>query len=420
MSIAKTSFTASKNFERLLLFLSNGITPEDSLEEFRRVPLFNLLLFLGIFCFSGFSFITVLSGNFLFAGIELAMALLFIVGYFISRSRGIAQWASLALLSAFYLFFIVLGITGGPDGNGYLWIYTFPLMSSFLAGPRRGTLWSASLITILLAAVLSFPENQYIAEYHPTRLIRLTASFSIVTLFSFITDGIIIYSFHKMHEMKRKLEITITELHQSREELQQQAIHDGLTGIYNRRFFNQTITTWTIQAKRHNSYTALFMIDVDYFKKYNDCFGHLKGDSVLKSVSVAIQKSLRRESDMVFRYGGEEFVVMLTKTTPKTTRELSEKIMHNIRRCNILHPESPYGVISISMGVVEWDSMEDIVAEEFIERADSALYKAKANGRNRIEFYAPQTEDPMITSNDITEMAKKVQGRESQASRQNA
>lgn len=373
--------------EKILLFLSNGVTPEDSLNEFRRIPLFNLLLFIGMATFSGFALHGAATGHYLYSSLEMIVSIILLGTYIVTRHHGIPRWASLGMLTFFYIFMITMGITGGPDGNGYLWIYSFPLAAIFLSGPRRGVIWSISLLTIILTVTFLFGDSPYVQSYPMPLVIRICACYVILLIFAGFTDSILLYTYRQMHLMRSKLEETILELNQSREELQQQAIHDGLTGIYNRRFFNQTITTWTIQAQRHESSTALFMIDVDKFKRYNDRFGHLKGDTVLKTVADALQKALRRESDMVFRYGGEEFAILLTKTTNEMTRKIADTIMENIRRCNIPHPDAPTGKISVSIGVAEWNpESEEIFSEEYIEVADEALYEAKAAGRNRIVY----------------------------------
>ncbi len=377
----------SARVEKILLYLSNGVTPDVSLDEFRRTPLFNLLLILGMIFFAFYSLITLFSGDYFFGVIKLVITIFFSVTFVATRKIGIPSFASPAIVSLFYLYFIFIGVTGGPSGNDYVWMYVFPAIAAFLSGPRRGTLWSLSLITIIIAITSFFPELPLVKTYNTVELTQICGAYVLVVIFAGATDAILLYSFIKMFEMKSTLEATITELHASREELHQQAMHDGLTGVYNRRFFNQTITTWTIQAQRHKSQTALLMIDVDYFKKYNDRYGHLKGDEVLKTVAETIQATLRRESDMVFRYGGEEFAVLLTKTTPETTRKVSESILYAIRRCNIPHPDSSFGTVSISIGVAEWEpQQESIFAEDFIGIADSALYEAKGAGRASIIY----------------------------------
>lgn len=372
----------SARIEKILLFLSNGVTPEVSLDQFRRTPLFNLLLLLGMFFFATFSLITVCYGDYFYGAIKLSVTVFLLIIYLNTRKRGIPKIASPLIVSLFYLYFIFIGITGGPSGNDYVWIYTFPPIAAFLSGPRKGTLWSLSLITIIIAGTNFFPDIPLVKSYSAIEFAQISGAYLLIVILSAATDAILLYSFIKMQEITASHEATIRELNASREELHQQAIHDGLTGVFNRRYFNQTITSWTIQAQRHDSATALLMIDVDYFKKYNDLYGHLKGDETLKSVADSIQSSLRRESDMVFRYGGEEFTVLLTKTTTEMTRKITESILHSIRRCNIPHPDSQLGTVSISVGVAEWEPQrETLFAEDFIGIADSALYEAKAAGR---------------------------------------
>jgi len=377
----------SDRMEKLLLFFSNGITPESSLDEFRRTPLFNILILLGFTFFLIFGVVTISSGNTLFGIGEIGVATTLFATFILTRNKPVPRWASSTVLLVFYFAFLFLGVTGGPDGNGYLWMYTFPAAAMFLTGPKIGTIWSLSLVAFLFGITSALQGATHVISYDNSHFLRIAGSYTLVVLFTAATDVVLIYSFVKIREIQVRLETTIAELNESREELQQQAIHDGLTGVFNRRFFNQTITTWTIQAQRHHSHTALLMIDVDNFKKYNDRFGHLKGDMVLKTVAETIQGVLRRESDMVFRFGGEEFTVLLTKTTDETTRKITESILHSIRRCNIPHPDSATGTVSVSIGVAEWDpTVESIFTEDFIEIADSAMYDAKMAGRARIIY----------------------------------
>jgi diguanylate cyclase (GGDEF)-like protein len=158
------------------------------------------------------------------------------------------------------------------------------------------------------------------------------------------------------------------ELAEANRELLMQAGEDSLTGIGNRRSFDSTLNTAWAEAQRRQEGLALIMIDVDHFKLYNDTLGHLAGDTCLREVATELRRSLRRPEDQIFRYGGEEFVVILGNTDAVGARHCAESLRHAIVKRSIAHP---HGVVTISLGVA-------------VARADTALYRAKEEGRNRV------------------------------------
>lgn len=124
------------------------------------------------------------------------------------------------------------------------------------------------------------------------------------------------------------------------DELRSQAYLDGLTGIYNRRYFDNVLSIQLAQHRRKLSPLAVLMIDIDYFKKYNDTFGHLAGDDALRKVASALKHSVR-EADMVARYGGEEFVVLLADTDINGAVTVAKNILHHVLELDIAHPKLP-------------------------------------------------------------------------------
>lgn len=161
---------------------------------------------------------------------------------------------------------------------------------------------------------------------------------------------------------------------------------DGLTNVYNRRFFNDQIKKELARAKRYNHTLALIMIDIDNFKHFNDTNGHLVGDKVLKIFAELLKNSVR-DDDLVARYGGEEFVVVLPYSDVKKGAVVAEKI----RREVLLTPfpageKQPLGKFSISLGVA--DTSKGVERpRDLISMADQALYKAKEQGRNQTAIY---------------------------------
>ena len=167
--------------------------------------------------------------------------------------------------------------------------------------------------------------------------------------------------------------------------LKQEAITDSLTGIYNRRFFDEHCKMALGQAKRHKLPLSVFMVDIDFFKQYNDHYGHIEGDRTLTSVARTLKSQASRATDIVARYGGEEFVLMLPNLTQEYAMQFAEKLREAVWRLAIPHSKSKaYGQLTISIGFCSGVPDDDGGITDFLDRADSALYRAKENGRNQI------------------------------------
>ncbi|BCS88286.1 GGDEF domain-containing response regulator [Pseudodesulfovibrio sediminis] len=170
---------------------------------------------------------------------------------------------------------------------------------------------------------------------------------------------------------------------------------DGLTGIANRRCFDDTLVREWVRNGRDDRPIGLLMIDIDHFKKYNDSLGHVVGDTCLCSVARAIQAATHRPGDLVARYGGEEFAIILPNTDYEGACSVAEAIHTNLAKCNLHHPcshetESVTVSIGVSSGVPNCSNSP----EHLLKAADNALYLAKQSGRNRTKSVnLPRTKD---------------------------
>ena len=161
---------------------------------------------------------------------------------------------------------------------------------------------------------------------------------------------------------------------------------DALTGVPNRRSFDARLAQSACCAS-----VGMLMIDVDLFKNYNDSLGHLAGDKCLVAVARAMQATLYRHDDTLFRYGGEEFAVILEDVVAQQALAVAERIMDRIRSLRLPHPDSavaPY--VTVSIGVAVARRGEGCSGAELVARADKALYRAKAGGRDRICLYGDE------------------------------
>ncbi|MBS4097135.1 MAG: PleD family two-component system response regulator [Sulfuricella sp.] len=167
--------------------------------------------------------------------------------------------------------------------------------------------------------------------------------------------------------------------------LESLALIDGLTGIPNRRRFDETLESAWKRAQRESTPLALIMTDIDYFKPYNDNYGHGAGDHCLKTVAKALHNSLARPNDMVARYGGEEFVAVLPDTDAEGARQLAERWCAAIAALKLPHRFSAVADhVTVSAGYAALDPVHGQSPKEFLEMADKMLYRAKEQGRNRV------------------------------------
>jgi diguanylate cyclase (GGDEF)-like protein len=166
--------------------------------------------------------------------------------------------------------------------------------------------------------------------------------------------------------------------------LRQAFMHDALTGLYNRSYFNEQIGVRVAAAKRNGQPLSLIMVDVDHFKRYNDAFGHLKGDACLAAVAAALSGVVRRPGDFIARYGGEEFVIVLPDTGPNDAQALAERARDAVMRLRI-EAVAPSRYVTVSAGcATATPSGQAFSIDMLVETADAALYQAKAAGRNLV------------------------------------
>ncbi len=190
--------------------------------------------------------------------------------------------------------------------------------------------------------------------------------------------------FRSSIEKVGELELTTSTLESKNIHLKQLSYQDALTGIPNRRNFEYVISReWQAALVRKDCLSVL-MIDIDFFKQYNDTYGHLAGDEALKKVAQAIKSALFRVSDVCARYGGEEFVVVLPDTNTENAYAICERVMHAIAMCDIPSQTEIGSLLSVSIGCFTGIPEPGFTYDQFILKADQALYKAKKDGRNRI------------------------------------
>ena len=168
--------------------------------------------------------------------------------------------------------------------------------------------------------------------------------------------------------------------------IEELSLKDELTQAYNRRFFNQTFSKELQSARRKGEIFCIAMLDIDYFKNYNDTYGHVQGDKALQSVVTHLSEKLQRAGDYLFRIGGEEFIIIYSDMKSfKEAQDFSSKVVKAVENIQIEHKTSECSnVLTISLGLLSLSSSVRMDNEQILERIDELLYRAKDSGRNQV------------------------------------
>jgi diguanylate cyclase (GGDEF)-like protein len=209
------------------------------------------------------------------------------------------------------------------------------------------------------------------------------AAFQSIVIVALVILGVGLFGWVFIHQVRDGERIE-ADLRKAQEALELIATHDSLTGLANRRLFERALDIEFGRGARQSSPLSLIMLDIDFFKRYNDTYGHVAGDHCLAEVARALKSCCHRKADLAVRYGGEEFAVLLPDTDIHGALAIAEQIRRSVIDKNITHSGSPTGYLTVSLGCYSFvpatghDSIE-----AFIQRADAALYRAKHSGRNR-------------------------------------
>ncbi|NOQ65042.1 MAG: diguanylate cyclase [Methyloprofundus sp.] len=189
----------------------------------------------------------------------------------------------------------------------------------------------------------------------------------------------------KTHVEKQQL---IKKLQTANQQLELLSRTDGLTGVANRRYFDAFLAAAILQAQQQQSSLNLILIDIDFFKLFNDHYGHLQGDSCLIQVAEQLKHYAQRDGELVARYGGEEFAIILAGLPANEALAHAQKCLQSIENLKIAHQASKCNVyVTISMGIVSPRKLNEMTVENMIQHADTALYQAKQAGRNQLITY---------------------------------
>jgi diguanylate cyclase (GGDEF)-like protein len=301
----------------------------------------------------------------LFSALYLVIAVLLWKG----KSRFfISYLVSLSMLALFTYFLQ----SGGVDGFSTIWICLLPSLGVFFFGMRGGVINSLIMLIIIILLLWTPIFNEFIYHYTNTFRIRFPIVFISNLMLAFVLEYIRNRTYHKMKSTMKIMDELVKT--------------DQTTKLYNRRYFDEKLDElWDLMSMAKGE-LSLILIDIDFFKKYNDHYGHLAGDEALIAVANLIAMSVQKKNSTVARWGGEEFIVLLPLTDVKTAKLIAEDILNAVSKKSIPHEASElsekYLTVSIGLATTIPSSGEKIA--DFVNQADHSLYSAKKNGRNRI------------------------------------
>ncbi len=289
-----------------------------------------------------------------------------------------------AVCGVLALLILMLDLTA-PMGIASGALYVTVVMFSLLADRAKITwaaAWGVSAFTLAGMALAQFGDRA--AAHEPGWIILVNRAVSLIVIWLSAVMGV------RLLRVKRQVVEHGLELQRVNVELNKLARHDALTGVANRRYFDERLQLEFLRASRDKVPLSLLMIDVDHFKNYNDKNGHQAGDAALLKVAQTIQSSLRRPADMVARYGGEEFAVILPGTGAPGAGERAEAIRKKIEGLEIARPGSRENTtVTVSVGVASITPGENEATPAIlISAADTALYQVKQTGRNSVHIAA--------------------------------
>ncbi|PZW47890.1 diguanylate cyclase [Pseudomonas sp. URMO17WK12:I2] len=265
-------------------------------------------------------------------------------------------------------------------------------LTAIVDGVRRVYGFDASLKYPVLVAVAA-PEEQALAAWRQRAWTMW--SFALVAVLGVGIMGLLVLrALGRQSAMAVELQAAHQSLATANSTLKTLAAEDGLTGLANRRHLDAYLASAFLRARREETSLAFALVDVDFFKGYNDAYGHPRGDQALIEVCKAMRAQTRREGDLVARYGGEEMAIVLPEMSAEHALGMAEQVREAVQRLGIEHRQSAYDQVTVSIGVVAGVPGKDFTTfEDMVAAADRALYAAKGQGRNRVLLAGRQHSD---------------------------
>lgn len=284
---------------------------------------------------------------------------------------------------------------GGRWAPSIVWYVSIPVVSMVVCGAGWAGLWTA--FSVLAIGIFTLLDNYGVV------LPTVVGSSDLVILHTLGLTGLLLCCYVLAYVITRFERHSRDVLRQANRWLQMESTSDALTKIANRRCFDQVLEHEWNRHRRDSLPLTIVLIDLDFFKEFNDLRGHLAGDNVLRLIASAIQAGVHRRDDLVARFGGEEFVVILPNTSDRYVREIVERIREQVAELNILHPRSQVShKVTISLGTATTVPGHICNHLDLLRKADEALYSAKAAGRDRVVYAAEMARGHRLSVAEIS------------------
>jgi diguanylate cyclase (GGDEF)-like protein len=337
----------------------------------RRLIMTAALLFIATLTFGVFAFINFDPNSYFLSSVNLIISISTALALYSLIVKKSFYFSAYFVTTLLFVFLVVFSYFAGNQSFGLIWTICYPLFVIPILGIRKGMIMVCLFYSIIIPmAYLGIGEWDY-GFWDIKGLVRFTiATLGVVytTCFFELSANSAYKTIQEIREKEKAHLIALEKL----------SVTDQLTGLRNRRYFDDHFAIERKRAKRYNKALSLIMIDIDNFKKINDAYGHQVGDSVLQSFSNLLQENVR-PSDTISRWGGEEFIILLPSTSSENAIVVAQKIQSAV---NLYH-FSEVGNLTASFGVsnVEPNSNSN---RDSVNQADQALYEAKKQGRNRV------------------------------------
>jgi len=263
---------------------------------------------------------------------------------------------------------------------------TMPVMDGYAAAQQVRARYPEDWVPIIFLSGAS-------EEQHLERGIRAGGDDYLIKPASYVVLHAKIHAMQRIDEMRRRLMKMSAELSAANRTLERMSRQDGLTELANRRYFDTYLADEMLRARRSKQELCLALCDVDFFKAYNDHYGHQAGDECLKQVARALRSACRRPADLAARYGGEEFALVLPETGLAGAAQVGDAVRQAVSDLEVPHEQSQVSrQVTLSVGVAGLLPGMEIKPERLIAAADQALYQAKKLGRNRVVTLQAETD----------------------------
>ncbi|WEJ62454.1 GGDEF domain-containing protein [Thiomicrorhabdus lithotrophica] len=323
--------------------------------------------------------------NYILGGFDaFVLALIIFLNIHLRIRKSIKLIGHLSAVGMIFFYVVFIPVTQN-EHMSFVWVFFAPLFIILLNG------WKVGLVYLLILYSIIFPmaymnigvwDN---GDWSSTSAYRFIIGLILGALVAILIDVTQNLSNQRQQRSHEKEVLYL-------DELKRLSMTDGLTGLYNRHYFNRVFKDKIKALSDHEQYLAFFIVDIDFFKAYNDSYGHQAGDLAIQKIATVIREYVQRENDVVFRLGGEEFGGLIETRKPQETVEWLSLLVEEVSHLNILHaPNVDLPCLTISGGVSYMKVTHDTDMNTLYKRADDALYQAKHNGRNQFVVYGEKS-----------------------------